>query len=44
MNDDNKKLFWIVLATAALAGMWWFGWFKPVTDTYLNIKSNITYP
>jgi hypothetical protein len=37
-------LFWFVAAMAGLAAMWWFGWFGPVTDTFLQIKRNTTYP
>jgi hypothetical protein len=35
-----NMLFVIVLATAALAAIWWFGWFGPVTNMFLEIKRN----
>jgi hypothetical protein len=41
--DDKKMLFLIVLAMAALAAIWWGGWFGPITETFLAIKRNTTY-
>jgi hypothetical protein len=38
-----KMLFLIVLAGAALAAMWWFGWFGHVTDMFLKIKQNTVH-
>lgn len=40
---DAKMLFLILLAMGAIAAIWWFGWFGPVTDTFLEIKKNTTY-
>jgi hypothetical protein len=40
---DAKMLFLILLAMGALAAIWWFGWFGPVTDQFLEIKKYTTY-
>jgi hypothetical protein len=37
---DMNMLFVVVLAAAALAAIWWFGWFGPVTNMFLEIKRN----
>ncbi len=35
-----KALFWISVAVGAFAAMWWFGWFKPIANQFLQIKRN----
>ena len=40
---DTKLLFFFLLAMGALAAIWWFGWFGPVTDGFLEIKKYTTY-
>ena len=35
---DMKMLLLIVAAMGILAAGWWFGWFAPITDMFLQIK------
>jgi hypothetical protein len=40
---EKKTLLLLVLALAALAAIWWGGWFGPITEQFLNIKRHTTY-
>jgi hypothetical protein len=39
MNDPKTAVFF-VLAFVAMAAIWWFGWFGPVTKVFQEIRSN----
>ena len=41
--SDLKTLFMLVVAFGALAAMWWFGWFGPVAEQFLEIKRLTTH-
>jgi hypothetical protein len=41
--DNLKTLFWIVLSMGCLVAIWWFGWFRSVTETLLEIKRLTTH-
>jgi hypothetical protein len=37
---ESKLLIGVVLVFGALAAMWWFGFFRPVTNMFQQIKKN----
>jgi hypothetical protein len=41
--SDFKTLLVIVVSMGALAAMWWFGWFGPIAEQFLEIKRLTTY-
>ncbi len=42
-KSDYKMLIGILVAMGALAAIWWFGWFGPITEQFLQIKKYTTY-
>ena len=41
--SDLKTLFIMVVVFAALAAIWWCGWFGPVTYYFMEIKRLTTH-